>query len=495
LPFRSTRPTIRGVTAESASDGHARGMSQSTAPEPGAEGSSGGRTGIDSPELAWFKEWLGTQTVWESVRQARDAARTFRKRLEIEAIEAAGSGSGIFSELDRPLTDLERRRIAAVVPKVFENGSWLLRNELPVLATLSAVGVSIGVAARWSLAWPWVVAFVAVQVALASTPALAVVLLRTRVAVREKRRLLTDGELTPEAAHRVQRRTLHAAEVIKQPRFSQWVQLSSRLALAGEFAVVVTGLAAAATVVTIAYPGWVASLGIVAALTGFSLLLALMMQIFLTSAWQALVPPRDPCLYLIEQLLIVIDVIDRVREGYGDGLWPSEARVDIAAKLERAAVRMQRDATFSPWLRPTVGFEARAASAARGRAVARWLREIEFNVLWPSLDGWARTKRVLVSGLVAACIGDWPAVAKLVAHEPRDPLLRRILPRVAVAAALGLAAWLVPVALGNAVSAGGASTLRVTFALMAVGSLVAPEDAVSDALKQLGELGSRQGPG
>ena len=164
-------------------------------------------------------------------------------------------------------------------------------------------------------------------------------------------------------------------------------------------------------------------------------------------------------------------------------LWSIDRRRRIAAALEPAAARVARDADTTPRLRRKFAPETRDLLQVRGQRIAAWLRQAECDILWPSRKAELEYKAKIARGLAAACLGNW---SELEADPPTQPArrwLRRMVPRVAVVAALIAAAVFLPGQLD--IDSEAQSDVRTILILAAVAALAGAGEAIPDAVGKL----------
>ena len=202
--------------------------------------------------------------------------------------------------------------------------------------------------------------------------------------------------------------------------------------------------------------------------------------------------PADPYLILplalLDTLVILRGVSAAGRESARRGAPLNlDARRSIARRLEAPALSIERSSGLSPTLGPGLNPDALSALEARGQGVVAWLRQLERDIMWPSSDAPDDVYGRVLKGLVGVRLGDWSSLEVDLPHRGRTRWLRKFLPRVAVAGALGAAAWLLPLALQNVITATASDTLRVV--ITAVSSLFAPAQALSDAANTVASAG------
>jgi hypothetical protein len=258
------------------------------------------------------------------------------------------------------------------------------------------------------------------------------------------------------------------------------------------------GFAALAFVVARPYPGLPAAI-VVATFLGGGVYIASAVIAFaamgpLQVAIRLVRGATEPWAYFITALLDAYDssrrqssLDDGTLELHYDPVWSLDRRREIARILDRAAVRVERDADVTPRLTGRFAPETRDGLRNRGERVAAWLRQVENEILWPSpVVPWT-VQSTLASGLAAACLGQWSMVE---ADPPANRVtswLRRMLPRVALAAALIAVAWLVP----SWLDSDDDSAIQTTLVVAAISVLVGAPDALSQAVKSVqGQLKS-----
>ena len=165
---------------------------------------------------------------------------------------------------------------------------------------------------------------------------------------------------------------------------------------------------------------------------------------------------------------------------------------EVSHALEVAA--RQTDASLYRWVHTMPDLGAMAEASKQGRRIGAWVRQRQAALLLPAPTGAPEVERAIASGLVAACLGRWDEIQADTMEPTPKSLVRRALPRVAPALALGLLAWLVPRIPG--IEKATASSLRVSFIAAAVGALLTPQKAVLDALTDVKKtLGRQNGAG
>jgi hypothetical protein len=92
-----------------------------------------------------------------------------------------------------------------------------------------------------------------------------------------------------------------------------------------------------------------------------------------------------------------------------------------------------------------------------------------------------------------ACAGNWAALEANVPEHTRVHWLRRFAPGLALATALLVSAWLIPLAFGNTLKAPSLTAVRVTLIITAVTALITPSSALSGAADSVVKLGGRSG--
>lgn len=293
-----------------------------------------------------------------------------------------------------------------------------------------------------------------------------------------------------------------------------WLRVASDRSTAQELRYAITliyavlALPSAAFVLLVPYPGWPVGLLAAASLLPVTLTLAwvfhLVVALCVQSARRVVRPASDP---VPEVVCALVQALWEVRPSAwrNSGLGPSpprEGRTAAAERLEEAATRIERDLDRSirhRWdlaprslggsLAPVrAGGLARRLVAERGRRIATWIREREAELLMssPTLPAQVRTEGALARALVGVCLRETAVCESDNALSPTRSALQRFFPRVALAAVLGLTAWILPTQLGEE-----AAGLRVALMLAAASALVTPSGAWSQAVKDTQEAFGR----
>lgn len=146
-------------------------------------------------------------------------------------------------------------------------------------------------------------------------------------------------------------------------------------------------------------------------------------------------------------------------------------RVARALESDLASARVPRGAGSVAWI----------TAGEHGRRRAAWVRRRTDDLLMqtPGMPA------AMTQALLAVCAGHWEAVETEPTQTRGKSFIRRALPRVAVAAALVVAAILVPDVLP--VKAAAKDSFTVALILLALNALLAPTDAIKEAVKRLSE--------
>jgi hypothetical protein len=164
-------------------------------------------------------------------------------------------------------------------------------------------------------------------------------------------------------------------------------------------------------------------------------------------------------------------------------LWSIDRRRRIAAALEPAAARVARDADTTPRLRRKFAPETRDLLRNRGQRIAAWLRQAECDILWPSRKAELEYQAKIAHGLAAACLGNWSELEADPPPQRARRWLRRMVPRVAVVAALIAAAVFLPGQLD--IDTEAQSDVRTILILAAVAALAGAGESIPDAVQKL----------
>jgi hypothetical protein len=226
---------------------------------------------------------------------------------------------------------------------------------------------------------------------------------------------------------------------------------------------------------------------------GFLVFLLVFLVANLIRRWVA--QPPDPFPYLVLGLVDAVSLAGKAAEHDDQiaGVPSIGRRRELARKLEDGARFIESNSGPAAPVGGGIGPEASAAVAARWRRVAAWLRELEAEVMWPSREALPDVHEKLLAGLIGACSGNW---VQLDAEPPAIRVgtrLQRNAGRISLAAVVFASAWLIPAILGTAISAAGATTLRVTLIITAVTALLTPQGALHDAATTVASIAKPRG--
>jgi hypothetical protein len=198
---------------------------------------------------------------------------------------------------------------------------------------------------------------------------------------------------------------------------------------------------------------------------------------------------------LLDLLVLLTDWLDSQKVWHVAGAAPLsvQLRREIARHLENAARKVRRDGIPGTRLEGGLSPDVQTALAARRDQVLGWLNQTEARILWPDPEAPAELQQRLISAIVNICRGDWtefqsePSTARI----SRVARIRRWLPRLALSSALLAAAWAIPTLLGDALSASAADTLRVSLTITGITALIAPTQALTDAVASVRATGGK----
>jgi hypothetical protein len=279
---------------------------------------------------------------------------------------------------------------------------------------------------------------------------------------------------------------------------------------------VVIGLGAAVVTLSNPYPGTAAAIALSVPLAGVALLWLALLDFIVGTAIGAMRRHQgpDPFAVLILRLLAALTLIVQLRHAQvpeGDPpmveaelgvsrdrypplpprqgpVWDLNVRTRIVRILDPAARAYEAYA-------PSLGRRSLVASsevsdivADRARRVASWIRDVEVQVLWPSHRTPVLLERRLGDAIVRACAGEWQELQREPRASAPKSAARRALTRVPLAVALLAAAFVIPRSVGDETT----TALRATLILAALSALISPEQAGSDAVRAVIELGKRK---